>query len=470
MKGTSQGNPYPGQATAQNEIYIFGESHTSSENPRKTQTHTATDAEWARTVRKAKEQIHQLETFNADSGQRGTSWALPVEPSEQSRVPIWSGRAEWLRQLRHQVTGTEHGRAALSSHHIAADTLMACANAHAHFADTRTGRGVTASKALIADHSQVSNSTIMRARRVLKTLKMGVEHARGRTLSTPEFRAAEAHHGGRQHKAASTWSLSSPKSVVMSTPPIERRRNRRTRTVHRAAVRLNNSTRRGHAKDTAAGKSDRPCRDSLSSSAFVCFSSSVGSSHQRARARKTTSTNTQRPVELQRAAASLARHAPVFNTSSHIGAIADEIRRAGIDPNRWTGRDIARALSQHTADTGQIWPTASEIKFPVAFLRFKLSQLDWTRPSPGEKRAEADATRRREIAERHAESARRRMVTASASSRAAARAAFAEHLANAQTEPPRRTSGDTSTASSVGCRRQRIVSIAFLPPSNPPVR
>ncbi|MBY6389544.1 Rep protein [Rhodococcus erythropolis] len=434
MEGTSQGNSYPDAAKAQSESRLFGASHHDPDNTTTAPTCTDVDVEWAETVRKAKEQVQQLEAFNAESGQRGTSWALPVEPSEQSRVPIWSGRAEWLRQLRHQVTETEQGRAVLAANRIAVDTLMACANAHARFAETRTGRGVTASKARIAEHAGASNSTIMRSRRVLKALAMGVEHARGRTLSTSEYMAAEAHHGGRQHKAASTWSLSSPKSVVMATPPLERaRRNRRTRTVASAAVRSSNTSAREHTKAAASGSSKRNHCDPLSPSAFVLSFSSEGSSHQRAHARKTISPKTQRPIELQRAAASLAAHAPLFNTSSHIGVIADGIHKAGIDPTRWTGRDIAQALSRHTAENGQIWPTASEIKSPAAFLRFKLSQLDWTGPSPSEKRAEADTTRRREIAERHAESARQEAMTASASSRAAARAAFAEHLAKART-------------------------------------
>jgi hypothetical protein len=435
----SQGSSHPEPGTTVIKSDSFGASHTDSAV--ESAAHSAindVDAEWAETVRIAKERVEQLEKFNAESGQRGTSWALPVEPSEQSRVPIWSGHTEWLRQLRHQVTETEHGRAALAANRIAVDTLMACANAHARFAETRTGRGVTASKAVIAEHAGASNSTIMRSRRVLKALEMGVEHARGRTLSTSEYMAAEAHHGGRQHKAASTWSLSSPKSVVMSTPPLERpRRGRRTRPVVSAAVvRPSNTTPRGCTKATASGSAKRAHRDPLSSSALVCSFSSEGSSHQRARARKTISTNTQRPIELQRAAASLAAHAPVFNTSSHIGVIADGIRNAGIDPTRWTGRDIAQALSRHTADHGQMWPTTSEIKSPAAFLRFKLSQLDWTGPSPSEKRAEADATRRREITERQAQRARQEAMIASASSRAAARAAFAEHLAKARAERP----------------------------------
>lgn len=423
----SQGNSHPELVTTP----VFGESHTDPETGIAAPTCADIDVEWANAVRSAVEHIEQLETINADSGQRGTSWALPVDPSEQSRVPIWSGRAEWLRQLRHQVTSTDDGRTALARERITVDTLMAIANAHARFADTRTGRGVTASKARIAEHAGVSDSTLKRCRRVLKALSMGVEHARGRTLSNLEFHAAEAHHGGAQHKAASTWSLSSPKTVVMSTPPIKRpSRTRRPRTATPTAARARTAQRTA----SALGENPRPqSRGPLSlSGSFVVFSS-VGSSHQRARrARtKTISAHSPRPIELQRAAASLAANAPAFN-AGHIGAIADVIRSAGIDTARWTGRDIARALSRHTAETGQIWPTASEINSPAAFLRFKLSQLSWTGQSPSEVREQADATRLREIAIRKAEHARRDAAAASTTNRAAARAAFAQHMAHRQ--------------------------------------
>lgn len=441
-QGTSQGSSHPDNETTSIQNGIFGASNPDPENAANAHTCTDADAEWAKTVRGATEQIEQLESFNADNAQRGSSWALPVDPSEQSRVPIWSGRAEWLRQLRHQVTATEDGRAALAKEHLAVDTLMACANAHARFAETQTGRGVTASKARIADHAGVSDTTLKRARRVLKALTMGVEHARGRTLSTFEHMAAEAHHGGSQHKAASTWSLSSPKAVVMSTPPNERPQHaRRSRTTARAAALRTCTHPKTPPTESPAGDDPQPgARGPLSPSAFVCSSSSVGSTHQRARARKNFSTRTtQRPIELQRAAASLAIHAPVFDPKDrigtpqqHIGAIADGIRGAGIDTSRWSGRDIAQALSRHTAETGQIWPTASTISSPSAFLRWKLSQLDWTGPSPSEKRALAEEIRCKEIAERQAERACRDAAAASVESRAAARASFAQHLTDAR--------------------------------------
>ncbi|OYD61324.1 hypothetical protein [Rhodococcus sp. OK302] len=442
MKGTSQGNPHPEPGTTPIESDIVGKSHPDPENVTKTKTFTAPDIQWAETVRSATAKIEHLEAFNADSAQRGSSWALPVTPSEQSRVPIWSGRTEWLRQLRHQVTATEGGRAALAKEHLAVDTLMACANAHARFAETQTGRGVTASKARIADHAGVSDTTLKRARRVLKALSMGVEHARGRTLSSFEYLAAEAHHGGSQHKAASTWSLSSPKAVVISTPPIERpQRARRSRATARVAAFRTCTQRKTPPTGSNTGDNPQPgARGPLSSNAFVCSSSSVGSTHQRARARKNSSNHTtQRPIELQRAAASLATHAPAFDPKDrigtprqHIGTIADGIRGAGIDTTRWSGRDIAQTLSRHTAETGQIWPTASAISSPSAFLRWKLSQLDWTGPSPSEKRTQSDETRRKEITERQAERTRRDAAAASAASRAAARAAFAQHLADAR--------------------------------------
>ncbi|NMM90387.1 hypothetical protein B2J88_39680 [Rhodococcus sp. SRB_17] len=442
MKGTSQGNSHPDHGTTPIENDVSGESQRDPENGADAQSCTDLDTEWTQAVNAATARVAQLETFNADNLQRGSSWALPVDPSEQSRVPIWSGRTQWLRQLRHQVTATEAGRAILAAQRLAVDTLMACANAHARFAETKTGRGVTASKARIAEHAGVSDTTLKRSRRVLKALSMGVEHARGRTLSSFEYMAAEAHHGGNQHKAASTWSLSSPKAVVMSTPPIERPQHaRRTRATARAAAFRACTQPKTQPTESPAGDNPQPsARGPLSPSAFVCSSSSVGSTHQRARARKKSSTHTtQRPIELQRAAASLAIHAPVFDPKDrigtprqHIGTIADRILGAGIDTTRWTGRDIAQTLSRHTAENGQLWPTVSAITSPAAFLRWKLSQLDWTGPSPSEIRTQSDDTRRKEIAERQAERARRDAAAASVASRAAARASFAQHQTEAR--------------------------------------
>jgi hypothetical protein len=243
----------------------------------------------------------------------------------------------------------------------------------------------------------------------------------------------------------------------MSTPPIKRpRRTHRTRLETARAAASKNGTRQRNTRSTKT-TSDNPQHNRsgpLSLTAFVSSSLPSGSTHQRAHAWKKSFTDTTRTIELQRAAASLVAHAPAFNTARHIGTIANEIHAAGIDTTRWTGRDIAQALSRHTAENSQIWPTTSDIISPTAFLRYKLAQLDWTGQSPSEHRARADEKRRKEIAARHAENARRDATAASASSRTAARDAFAQHLLKAKMKRPTQTRTENSDMTSTTTTQQ----------------
>ncbi|WP_249354705.1 Rep protein [Rhodococcus sp. USK13] len=388
---------------------------------------------WAASVEAAARAVDELHEFNRETGQRGRSFALPVEPGREACVPVWSGRTEWLRQLRHQITHSDTGRTSVSKHKVGVERMMAVATAHAHFAESKTGRGITASRELIAKYAGVSETTVNRGRRVLRDLGMGVELARGRNLNGREFMAAELHHGGRQHRAASVWALSSPREVVAATPPApQSKRKKRTR----AAERLTNYRARlaRHATKTAKAGSENPQirgRDTLSLSSY--FSSEdllLRSTHQRARAGEDSSNPAhqehQRSIELQKAAASLVANAPALNPRGHIGAICDALVASGIDITRWTGRDIARELGRDTAARGWIWPNS--VDSPAAFLRWRLARMDWKKASPSELRALVDAERRREQAARAAEREHRDVQAASAEHRAAALAAVRQVL------------------------------------------
>jgi hypothetical protein len=76
--------------------------------------------------------------------------------------------------------------------------------------------------------------------------------------------------------------------------------------------------------------------------------------------------------------------------------VCDVLIRAGIDHTRWTGRDIARALSLDTKERGWIWPTAASLTSPLAYLRYRINGIDWTKKSPSEQRKAADLARREE--------------------------------------------------------------------------
>ncbi|MDV6284605.1 Rep protein [Rhodococcus jostii] len=393
MVGTSDANACPESASTP----IVSPTNTRSSTPGGTHIPQSAEVDtWEASVHAATHAINNLHQYNRDTGQRGHSFTLPTTPGREATIPVWSGRTQWLRQLRHHITHTTTGQAALTAHSIGIERLMAVATAHARFADSTTGRGITASRQLIAHHASVSLSVVNRTRRVLKTLSMGVEVERGRTLRTREYLAAELHHGGQQHQAASVWALSSPKHIVDATPPPPQRppRPRRARTARRLA-----RHRTRLQQPTTAASTTHPqatCADTLSPGTYVpSHNLSLRSTHQRAHARPTTSIPQPRPLHLQRAAATLIAHSPVL-AHGHIGTICDTITAAGIDTTRWTGHDIAQTLDRDTRERGWTWPTADRISSPIALLRWRLTHIDWTGPSPSQHRTAADARRRRE--------------------------------------------------------------------------
>ncbi|OYD61085.1 hypothetical protein BDB13_6023 [Rhodococcus sp. OK302] len=442
MAGMSQGNSYPEYGSTHSLSPTFGVSHTN--------THTAVpqSAEvdvWHATVDALLIRVALIDSetrrINESSDQRGRSWALPVEPAEQARIPVWTSRREWLRQFRHHID-TPAGKTLCARRLIKPDKAYAVAEAHAHFAESHTGRGVTAAKSTIAARAKVSESAVNRARRVLIDLEMGIEHVRGRNLKTLEFLAAEAHHGGQQHRAASSWSLSSPRCIVEATPLAKSPKKRPSRSAERTArYRTRKALRTGSiALDQPnQGPPATTVADTLSSvGSLSCEVLPLGRTHQRARAwtpppprkKHTTAAKTPRPLGLQRAAAELINDAPALSPPGHIGAVCDILQNAGIDPTRWTGRDIARTLSRDTAQRGWIWPTAASLSSPLAYLKRRLRSIDWTGKSPSEQRKAEDLARRKEQKQLETTHEERAKAVANPEHRAKALASIRAHLAD----------------------------------------
>lgn len=405
MAGTSQGTSYPEFRPHPSLSLALGMSRVGAHCRIEPTTHAD---EWHAAVASSVACVARIgaltQQLNASTNQRGCSWALPVQPAVQASTPTWTSRQEWLRQFKHHTT-TPAGKRLCARHLIKPEKAYAVAQAHSYFADARTGRGVTAAKARIAARAEVSISTVNRGRRVLLDLKMGIEHARGRTLRTLEFLAAEAHHGGQQHRAASTWSLSSPRSVVETTP---RKPRKGSSYLQSAPVVRFTHSRRSHPGEQHECK--RPPRagipDTLSGGG--CFSFDVlplGRTYQHARGREQCDTHkknqklrthTPRPIALQRAAAELVKRAPALDPSGHIGVVCDLIQQACIDTKRWNGQDIASALSRDTAQRGLVWPTKSSLVSPMAYLRYRLAAIDWTQESPSEQRKAYDQVRQKD--------------------------------------------------------------------------
>jgi hypothetical protein len=413
VTGTSQGNPYPDPAKAQSQSQNFGASHTD-EAPPSSAHFSAIDAdEWAKTVREATENVARVEALNTESGQRGNSWSLPVDADKHAKTPVWSGRTQWQQQVRASLNSPT-GTALCTKNDVGSESVFAVAVMHAALAEGKTGRGVTASRKTIAQRAGVSISVVKRARSVLKALGMAVEHARGRYLTTLESMAAESHHGRRQYRAASVWSLTSPRAAVQAITAPAKKAAKATRAALRTAA--------YRARTAARSYPQSATRDPLSPLGGFALKALVlnySPTHAQARAGKPKNAqrSTPRPIAVQRAAAQLIAHTPALKAAGHVGRICDVLEKADIDVTRWTGRDIARELTKDTQTRGWVWPT--QLTRPVAFLSWRLAQIDWSGSTPAERARKNDEVRCAEQAARREAARVRELNVASPATRAA---------------------------------------------------
>lgn len=416
--GTSQGNSYPESVSS----HIRPKNIDFTSNcVISTTTDLATftfDADLTESTARAKARIDQITKLNADSAQRGNSWYLPVDHQEQAQTPLWTSRDEWQRQVR-ELLNSSTGTGICRAHQVDPQRVFAVAVTMAGFAEQRTGRRVTVSRTTLAEKTGISISVVQRARRVLSALHVAKEMVRGRFLRTIELWAAEAHHGGRQTRAASVWALTSPRSVLQSLT---------STTIPPGAKPQPNPNSQQSTDNAADSYPQSTISDPLSVVLAFSSSSSVRKNYTNARAgvyhRKESKKRKPKPISLQRAAAELVHHAPALMPHGHIGAISNALNRHSIDTERWSGRDIARTLDQDTKSRGWTWPNASELNDPVRFLHWRLARIDWSGNSPTEV---AIAAKKRRDEERRAaahKAATQNQHVASASARAAARRLF----------------------------------------------
>ncbi|NMM90397.1 hypothetical protein B2J88_39730 [Rhodococcus sp. SRB_17] len=418
MVGTSQGNSYPEFVSS----YLRPKNNDFTPNDvisATTDPATGTfDADLAESIARAEERINKITKLNADSDQRGNSWCLPVDHQEQAQTPLWTSRAEWQRQVR-ELLNTDPGTEICRKHQVDTQRVFAVAVTMAGFAEQRTGRRVTASRAALAEKIGISVSVVQRARRVLSELNVAKEMVRGRFLRTIELWAAEAHHGGRQTRAASVWALVSPRSIL-------RHLTSTSIPTEPTPQPIPHSPKSTHNTTNTYPQSTTP--DPLSVVLAFSSSSSVRKNYTNARTRmdhqKESKNHNPKPISLQRAAAELIRHAPALMPRGHIGAISNALSRHSIDTKRWSGRDIARTLDEDTKSRGWTWPNASDLNDPVRFLHWRLARIDWSVASPTELAAAAKNRRDEERRAAANKAATQNQHVASPSARAAARALF----------------------------------------------
>lgn len=363
-----------------------------------------------------RERRHRIAELNLE--QRGKkSWHLPpvkLTPAGRpvATVPCWPGRQAWLRDVAAALDTDSATRIRQSNAKVAAATVLAVATAHAHFAETRTGRHMVASLATLAKRSELSIDQVRRGRRVLRTLGLLVDLQLGRRLTGIEIQAARHLHGHTQTGAASEIALTTPARI--------------------AALRPKPAPR--SASDTSAP---------LSPLGF--FSGSELAKNRRTLRKKRATTNRTtipRPISLQRVTAELVSksrgldqtakylkktcHLDAARPSTapvrHLGALCDVIAAAGIDTERFTAQHIKDALDLDGRRNGLSWP--DRIANPTKYLAWRLGRLDWTGPTPTE-RATADRERA-QLALRAATASSG--PAASAEQRTLARQQFAEAL------------------------------------------
>nr|AKF16007.1 putative Rep protein [Prescottella equi] len=423
LTGTSQGNAHPENGST---VHFFASSGVSSEvsasDPALPQPFT--DGEWEAIVAAAVASVAEIEAAEAQAhGQLdpaeaaitdlleaqptgSRAFSLPIAAGASTRVLTWHSRAYWLSLCEWVTTHTDRGQAALKRHGIAAETFVRGCVAHAQFAESTTGRRVSACLGTLVSRSGLSIDQLKRTRRVLKTLELGVEQARGKKLNQVEREAAARHyeqiHGQApvrpQSGAASVWTLSAPQWAVEAMPTPERKVKAKRRPRRRLARATRSTTTAPRSGSSASGSSTGSAPQSPSG--FLGSSCSVrNNSLTRAEARTgeeiSTTTTSMRPLALQRAAAELVERIPALRglvgiddltgrRRGHIGTVCDLLVEAGIDTDRWTGVDIAQALTLDGIARGWTWPTADAMTAPLRLVAWRLRQVDWSGISPTE--------------------------------------------------------------------------------------
>ena len=183
MPDSSEGSAHPNAVSS---MSMLGESQGAPIDLDNTQEPNLGDV--------IRQRIVDAEKENTLRGQRGHSWAL------DGRQPalVWHSRTKWLTAAAAELACAP-GRQLCRKWGVSSRTVLLVARACAHFADSSTGRGVTASNATIGRVAAelagrarpYCHDVVLKARAVLAALELAVEVARGRYLTAEErFQAA----------------------------------------------------------------------------------------------------------------------------------------------------------------------------------------------------------------------------------------------------------------------------------------
>lgn len=328
--------------------------------------------------------------LNAEQRGRRT-WHRPLpdraaDGRPRAQVPCWTSREAWLTAVTRLVT-TEAGVAARRQHHrVSVDTVLATAKAHAHYAETRTGRYMMASLQTLATRSGLSVDRVRNGRRVLRTLGLLADIAYGRHLTATEIMAARAHHGGTQRGVASEIALTMTPEAVAAASTTRRTNSpsKRSRRGNRAPRGCAPLSRQGVSRTLSLFKSSTSSEEKQSSPA---------KRHHRTRTlalQKLAAGIVARCRGLDPVSDALAsprdvvplpwRQDGFYQRQNHLGRICDVLDDLGIDPAAWTAPAVVARLNHHGRAAHLSWP--NQVDNPAAYLRWRLTQLDWIPASP----------------------------------------------------------------------------------------
>ena len=169
MRDSSEGSAHPNAVSS---MSMLGESQGAPIDLDNTQEPNLGDV--------IRQRIVDAEKENTLRGQRGHSWAL------DGRQPalVWQSRTKWLTAAAAELACAP-GRQLCRKWGVSSRTVLLVARACAHFADSSTGRGVTASNATIGRVAAelagrarpYCHDVVLKARAVLAALELAVEVA-----------------------------------------------------------------------------------------------------------------------------------------------------------------------------------------------------------------------------------------------------------------------------------------------------
>lgn len=138
---------------------------------------------------------------------RRVAAGITPSPGSTGTLPVWWSAEDWTEK---EVTGAllEH-RDVCRVHHVDPDTVLKVARGMAEHADAATGRGCRPTNARLVELLQLSLSTVQRARRVLKELRLMAQTTAGRSVMTAPERLAAWRRGSSHRRIAAEFALCS---------------------------------------------------------------------------------------------------------------------------------------------------------------------------------------------------------------------------------------------------------------------